>query len=85
MRVRIRHDAPVVRVSFDDPNLVSCAGLVPVMRLAQHRDLAGLVGEHLKVTVPVGANARLKVPAIVAGMVAERTASMTSTDCATVG
>jgi hypothetical protein len=48
---------------------VSCAGLVPVMRLAQDCDLAGLVAEHLKVTVAVGANAHLKIPGIVAGMI----------------
>ena len=55
---------------FDDPNLVSCAGLVPVMRLAQRCDLAGLVTEHLKMTVAVGAHAHLKIPGIVAGMLA---------------
>jgi hypothetical protein len=44
-------------VRFDDPNLVSCAGLVPVTRLAQGCDLQGPVGEHVKVTDPVGANA----------------------------
>jgi hypothetical protein len=64
------HSAANTSARFDDPNLVSCAGLVPVMRLAQCCDLAGLVGEHLRVTVAVGANAPLKVPAIVAGMIA---------------
>ena len=49
---------------------MSCAGLVPVMRLAQDCDLAGLVAEHLKMTVAVGANAHLKIPGIVAGMLA---------------
>jgi hypothetical protein len=44
-------------VRFDDPNLVWCAGLVPVMCLAQDCDLAGLVGEHVKVTDRGGANA----------------------------
>jgi Transposase DDE domain group 1 len=68
--MRLLHSAANTSARFDDPNLVSCAGLVPVMRLAQRCDLAGLVGEHLRVTVAVGANARLKVPAIVAGMIA---------------
>jgi hypothetical protein len=68
--MRLLHSAANTSALFDDPNLVSCAGLVPVMRLAQRCDLAGLVGEHLKVTVAVGANARLKVPGIVAGMIA---------------
>jgi hypothetical protein len=68
--MRLLHSAAHTSAQFDDPNLVSCAGLVPVMRLAQRCDLAGLVGEHLKVTDPVGANAHVKVPAIVAGMIA---------------
>lgn len=68
--MRLLHSAANTSAQFDDPNLVSCAGLVPVMRLAQRCDLAGMVGEHLKVTVPVGANAHVKVPAIVAGMIA---------------
>jgi len=39
--MRLRHGTPVVRASFDDPNLVSCAGLEPVMRLAEAGDLPG--------------------------------------------
>ncbi len=68
--MRLLHSAANTSVQFDDPNLVSCAGLVPVMRLAQDCDLAGLVTEHVKLTAPVGANAHLKIPAIVAGMIA---------------
>ena len=68
--MRLLHSAKDASVGFDDPNLVSCAGLVPVMRLAQDCDLAGLVAEHLKMTVAVGANAHLKIPGIVAGMLA---------------
>jgi hypothetical protein len=56
-----------VSASFDDPNLVSCAGLVPVMALAASCGLCGLVAEKLSVPSP---NAQLKVPALVAGMVA---------------
>jgi hypothetical protein len=67
--MRLLHSAKDTSAHFDDPNLVSCAGLVPVMRLAQDCDLAGLVAEHLTVTVPVGANAHLKIPGIVAGMI----------------
>jgi hypothetical protein len=40
-----------------------------MMRLAQRCDLAGLVDEHLRVSDPVGANAHLTVPGIVAGMI----------------
>ena len=64
------HSAKDTSAQFDDPNLVSCAGLVPVMALAQDCDLAGLVAEHLKMSVAVGANRHLKIPGIVAGMIA---------------
>jgi hypothetical protein len=68
--MRLLHSAKDTSAQFDDPNLVSCAGLVPVMRLAQDCDLAGLVGQHLKMSVAVGANRHLKIPGIVAGMIA---------------
>jgi hypothetical protein len=68
--MRFLHSAKDTSVQFDDPNLVSCAGLAPVMRLAQQCDLAGLVGEHLTMAVAVGANRHLKIPGIVAGMIA---------------
>lgn len=64
------HSARATSARFDEPNLVSCAGLVPVMRLTQDCDLASLVAEHVEVPGPVGANAVLKIPAIVAGMIA---------------
>jgi hypothetical protein len=55
---------------FDDPNLVSVAGLVPVMGLAQRAGLHDLVAERLSVAGPAGAKAGDKVMALVAGMVA---------------
>jgi hypothetical protein len=55
---------------FDDPNLVSAAGLVPVMRLAALAGLDRLADEHLTVPSDKGANAGGKVTALVAGMVA---------------
>ena len=55
---------------FDEPNLVSCAGLAPVLRLAERAGLHGLVAEHVAIDAPGGANPHLKVPALVAGMVA---------------
>ena len=61
------HARSAVSASFDDPNLVSCAGLEPVMVLAESCGLSGLVVEKLSVPSP---NPRLKVPALVAGMVA---------------
>jgi len=65
--VRLSHASTAV---FDDPNLVSCAGLVPVLQLASRAGLQDLVGEHVRIDKPGGAHARLKVPALVAGMVA---------------
>jgi len=65
--VRVCHVSAAV---FDDPNLVSCAGLAPVLELAERAGLQGLVGEHVRIDRPGGGNARLKVPALVAGMIA---------------
>ncbi len=65
--VQASHALWAVSAGFDDPNLVSCAGLVPVMALSESCGLAGLVAEKLSVA---SANSRLKVPALVAGMVA---------------
>jgi len=59
-----------VTATFDDRNLVSCAGLAPVLELAERAGLQGLVGEHVRVDKPGGGNAELKVLALVAGMVA---------------
>ncbi len=55
---------------FDDPNLVSSAGLVPVMALARRCGLHELADQHLSVPTDKGANAGLKVSSLVAGMVA---------------
>ena len=57
-------------VRFDDPNLVSHAGLVPVMRLAQNAGLPDLADELLTSGTTAGSNAGVKVASIVAGMVA---------------
>ena len=55
---------------FDDPNLVACAGLVPVLVLAEAAGLATLAEGRLSVPGDKGANAGLKVASLVAGMVA---------------
>lgn len=52
---------------FDDPNLVSAAGLVPVLRLAERAGLEGLLAEDLSVPSP---NAPAKSRSVVAGMLA---------------
>src|SRR5258708_35570292 len=56
--------------SFDDPGLVSHAGLVPVMALAQRAGLGELVAEHVTPGGKCGVNAHLKVPCLAAGMAA---------------
>jgi Transposase DDE domain group 1 len=72
----VRRKASAVRVChglsavFDDPNLVSCAGLAPVMALADRAGLHRLVGEHVRIAAEGGANPRVKVASLVAGMVA---------------
>jgi Transposase DDE domain group 1 len=67
--VRLLHDLAKIHARFDDPNLVSRAGLVPVMALAQRAGLAGLVGEHVRIAPPCGVNPQVKVPCLVAGMI----------------
>jgi hypothetical protein len=59
-----------VSAVFDDPNLVSAAGLAPVLALAERAGLHRLVTEHLTVAGSAGANTAIKIPALVAGMVA---------------
>jgi len=65
--MRVCHDVTAV---FDDPNLVSCAGLAPVLQLAERAGLQQLVADHVKIDKPGGVNAQLKVLALVAGMIA---------------
>jgi hypothetical protein len=58
-------------MSFDDPNLVAFGGLAPAMALAERAGLSGLVETRCTpADVPGSANAVLKVPALVAGMLA---------------
>lgn len=68
--MRLLHTAAKTHASFDDPNLVSHAGLVPAVRLAQNIGLEDLARQHVRVAAKVGANAGLKIGALVAGMVA---------------
>jgi len=67
--VRLFHARRAVDARFDDPNLVSCAGLVPVMALAQRCGLGALLGDRLTIAAAGGANAAAKILALVAGMV----------------
>jgi Transposase DDE domain group 1 len=66
--VRLSHALARTRTPFDDPNLVSLAGLVPVMALAERAGLPDLVAEHVRPGGDCGVNAHLKVPCLVAGM-----------------
>jgi hypothetical protein len=68
--MRLSHARAAVSARFDDPNLVSCAGLVPVIALAQRCGLATLLADRLTIAAKGGANAAAKVLALVAGMVA---------------
>lgn len=68
--MRLLHTAAKTTATFDDPNLVSHAGLVPAVRLAQNVGLEELVTEYVRVAAKVGANPGVKVGSLVAGMVA---------------
>ena len=59
-----------VSSSFDEPNLVSAAGLIPTVGLAQKTGLGDLADERLTLKGYFGANAGLKLVALVAGTVA---------------
>jgi Transposase DDE domain group 1 len=68
--MQLCHTPRATSAVFDDPNLVSSAGLVPVLTLAQSAGLQELAQTHLSVPTDKGANAGLKVTSLVAGMVA---------------
>jgi len=68
--MQLSHTPGARAAVFDDPNLVSSAGLVPVLALADLADLRGLADAHLSVPTDKGAHAGLKVASLVAGMVA---------------
>jgi Transposase DDE domain group 1 len=68
--MRLSHGSSALSATFDDPNLVSVGGLAPVLALAQDCRLGDLVADKLTLRAKGGANAQVKVPALVAGMVA---------------
>lgn len=68
--MKLSHTLTRTSAVFDDPNLVSSAGLVPVMALADAAGLRTLTDERLTVATDKGANAGLKVASIVGGMLA---------------
>jgi len=68
--VRLQHRPSAVRATFDDPNLVSCAGLVPVMRLAESVGMHEVVAQRVRLPGDIGSNPAGKAATIVAGMAA---------------
>jgi hypothetical protein len=68
--MRLSHDPMKISARFDDPNLVSRAGLVPVMSLAGRAGLHGLVRRHVRIESRAGVYPDLKVACLVAGMAA---------------
>ena len=67
------HTFAVGSAVFDEPNLVSAAGLVPVMELAEQTGLSRLISEHVDLpstrVVSGAVNAAGKLTTIIAGMV----------------
>ncbi len=68
--MRLSHARSAISVRFDDPNLVSCVGLVPVMALAARCGLMTLLVGRLTLAGKGTANAAAKVSALIGGMVA---------------
>ena len=68
--MQVLHAPAALSAVFDDPNLVSCAGLAPAVALAARAGLAELASSRVRMPGERGANPGLKVTALVAGMVA---------------
>ncbi|MGB7964298.1 MAG: IS1380 family transposase [Propionicimonas sp.] len=68
--MQLSHTPAQLSAVFDDPNLIGCAGLVPVVGLCDQIGLRDLAGEWIKVPGLGRANAGAKVMSLVAGMVA---------------
>ncbi|TKW69157.1 MAG: IS1380 family transposase, partial [Cutibacterium acnes] len=68
--MQLSHTLPVSFATFDEPNLVSGAGLVPLMKLADRAGLHRLGDEHLSVPTDKGSNGGVKLASLVAGMAA---------------
>src|SRR6266852_5131113 len=65
--MRLSHEPLKISACFDDPDLVSRAGLVPVMSLA---GLYGLARRHVRIAARTGVYPEVKVACLVAGMAA---------------
>ena len=68
--MQLSHTVRAISATFDEPNLIASAGLVPAVVLAQQVGIGRLADHHLTVPGSAGANAGAKVMCLVAGMVA---------------
>ena len=68
--MQLSHTRPVVSATFDEPNLIAAAGLVPLMALAGKAGLRELADERVSVPTDKGAKAGAKLTSLVAGMAA---------------
>ena len=68
--MQLSHRSAGLSATFEETNLVSAAGLVPAMAVAMKTGLGELTDQRLSLPGYYGANAGLKVTALVAGMVA---------------
>lgn len=50
--MQVSHRFTAASATFDDQNLVSLAGLVPVLALAEHTQLSTLLTEKISITTP---------------------------------
>ncbi len=74
LSVKVSHRFGADSAVFDEDNLVSCAGLVPVMALAEQTGLTALLAEKVSITAPRiksgSANPAPKLATLIAGMCA---------------
>jgi Transposase DDE domain group 1 len=70
--VQVSHNFAPSSAVFDDQNLVSCAGLIPVMTLAEQTGLGRLLDEKIQITASRiksgAANSAPKLATLIAGM-----------------
>ena len=70
--MQVSHSFAVASAVFDDEHLVSYAGLVPVMTLAEQTGLSRLLGEKVHIAEPRiksgAANPSPKLVTVIAGM-----------------
>ena len=66
--MRSSHTPARTAATFDDPNLVSHAGLVPLVRLTETIGLPELAHDLVRLGGPTGANPDAKITTILAGM-----------------